>query len=98
MENDAFDKIDELAEVSSLDDLSETLEPTETSETGLDILAERVTQLARLSERLAWENQALHEQVADLRVERDALFERNEQSRARIEAMIVRLRSLEQTS
>ena len=98
MENDTFDKNDELTEASGFDTLTGTLEIPWVPETGLGILAERVTQLARLCERLAWENQALHEQVADLRVERDALFERNEQSRARIEAMIVRLRSLEQTS
>lgn len=95
MENDIFDRDDASAEVSGFDDLPET---PETPQMGLIVLAERVERLARLSERLDRENQALCEQLAELRLERDALFEKNEQSRARIEAMIVRLRSLEQTS
>ncbi len=98
MNNDAFDKDNGVAEVSSFDDLPETLETAEIPEVGLAVLAERVERLARLSERLTRENRDLREQMAELRAERDALFERNEQSRARIEAMIVRLRSLEQTS
>jgi cell division protein ZapB len=95
MENDIFDRDDASAEVSDFDDLPEN---PETPQTGLAVLAERLERLARLSERLDRENQALCEQLAELRLERDALFEKNEQSRARIEAMIVRLRSLEQTS
>lgn len=98
MENDTFDKNDGLAEVSSFDDLPEILETPEIPETGLAILAERVERLARLGEHLTRENQALREQLAELRAERDTLFESDQQSRARIEAMIVRLRSLEQTS
>ena len=92
---ETFDKDGVLVEISSFDGLSEA---PETPETGLAILAERVERLARLGEYLARENQALREQLAELQAERDALFDKNEQSRARIEAMIVRLRSLEQTS
>ena len=95
MENDIFDRDDASAEVPNFDDLPEN---PETPQTGLAVLAERVERLARLCERLAWDNQALSEELAELRAERDALFEKNEQSRARIEAMIARLRSLEQTS
>lgn len=95
MENDIFDRDDASAEVPNFDDLPENLE---TPQTGLAVLAERVERLVRLSERLDRDNQALSEELAELRLERDALFEKNEQSRARIEAMIVRLRSLEQTS
>jgi uncharacterized protein (TIGR02449 family) len=95
MENDIFDQDDASAEASSFDELPDSLE---TPQTGLIILAERVERLARFSEYLTRENQALREQLAELRAERDALFESNAQSRARIEAMIVRLRSLEQIS
>ena len=95
MENDIFDRDDASAEVSNFDDLPEN---PETPQTGMVILTERVERLARICERLARDNQALSEELAELRAERDALFEKNEQSRARIEAMIVRLKSLEQTS
>jgi uncharacterized protein (TIGR02449 family) len=40
------------------------------------------------------ENQALREQQASLQIERDILRDKNEQSRARIDAMIVRLKGL----
>jgi len=98
MENDTFDgnfdKHDASVGVPDFDALPESPEPPER---GLAILAERVERLAGLGERLAEENQALREELAELRAERDALFDKNEQSRARIDAMIVRLRSLEQT-
>ncbi len=62
--------------------------------TDLILLNERVEQLARLCERLLRENQTLREQQATLQVERDILHEKNEQSRARIDAMIIRLKGL----
>ena len=91
-------KIDELyektvpAEVDPLDNV------TETATSGLAILAERVEQLMHYCEQLLRENQTLYEQKAELRAECDELREKNEQSRSRIEAMIVRLKSLEQAS
>ncbi|HPF57880.1 MAG TPA: TIGR02449 family protein [Candidatus Competibacteraceae bacterium] len=66
--------------------------------TDLAILAERVERLVQLCEQLTQENQELHEQMTVLQAERDLLYDKNEQSRSRIEAMIVRLRDLEQTS
>jgi cell division protein ZapB len=64
--------------------------------TDLAILAERVEQLVQRCEQLTRENQELREQTTTLQAERDALHDKNEQSRSRIEAMIVRLRDLEQ--
>ncbi len=89
-----------------LDDLYETVMPsevdpldsvTETAAGGLAILAERGEQLVQLCERLFQENQSLREQQQDLRAKCEQLHEKNELSRSRIEAMVVRLRSLEQT-
>lgn len=71
---------------------------TETAASGLAILAERVEQLMQFCERLLQENQILCEQKRALQAECDELREKNEQSRSRIEAMIVRLKSLEQAS
>jgi len=70
---------------------------TETAGSGLAILAERVEQLIHFCEKLMFENNALRDKQAELRAECDELHEKNEQSRSRIEAMIVRLKSLEQT-
>lgn len=80
-----------LAETGDLDHIPET--PI----ADLVMLAERVERLIRLCERLTDENRVLREQNGTLQAERDTLHEKNEQSRARIEAMIVRLKGLEQT-
>lgn len=89
-------KIEDLYENTVPDEASELDNATETAATSLAILAERVEQLMRACERLLQENQALREQEAALRTECDSLREKNEQSRSRIEAMVVRLKSLEQ--
>jgi len=68
----------------------------ESAATGIAILAERIEQLAQLCERLLRKNRELREQALALQLERDTLQEKHEQARARIEAMIVRLRDLEQ--
>jgi cell division protein ZapB len=91
MENDTFDDSEPLIEA---DDFGEMPDTVETPETSLAILAERVDQLAQWCERLAGENRSLREQTIELQTERDALREKNEQSRARIDAMIVRLKGL----
>ena len=64
----------------------------------LAILSQRVDQLLTLCGRLTQENQALREQHDALETERDELRDKYEHSRARIEAMIVRLKSLEQSA
>lgn len=90
MENDNFYPDETQVEAETCDPIPET------AVAGLMILSERVERLARLCARLAQENQTLREQQAALQAERDILREKNEQSRVRIDAMIVRLKGLGQ--
>jgi cell division protein ZapB len=92
MDNENFEENTSSFMTEGLDD------PSGTVVTDLAILAERVERLVQLCEQLTQENQELRQQMTDLQTERDALHDKNEQSRSRIEAMIVRLRDLEQTS
>lgn len=94
MENDNFAENEPLAEADDFDAMPEAVE---TVETNLIILAERMDRLAGWCECLARENQSLHERIAMLQAERDALREKNEQLRARIDTMIVRLKGLGQS-
>lgn len=71
-------------------------DPSGTVVTDLAILAERVERLVQQCEQLTRENQELRDKTMALQAERDTLYDKNEQSRSRIEAMIVRLRDLEQ--
>ena len=71
---------------------------SETAATNLIILSRRMDQLLARYERLAQENQTLRGQHDALQAERDALRDKYEHSRARIDAMIVRLKGLEQSS
>lgn len=57
---------------------------------------ERVEQLITLAQRLAEENRSLRQSQEQLSAERAGLIARNEQARSRVEAMIGRLKSLEQ--
>ena len=59
-------------------------------------LAERVERLVELTRRLADENRSLRASQDQLIGERAALLTKNEQARSRVEAMITRLKSLEQ--
>lgn len=61
-------------------------------------LEERLDELISICERLTQENRSLHAQQAALVAERDQLIQEHEQSRARIDAMVARLKGLEQTS
>lgn len=61
-----------------------------------DTLEERLDELIRVCERLAEDNRSLHEQQAVLTAERDELLEKNELYRTRIEAMVTRMKALEQ--
>ncbi len=92
MDNENFEETTSSFMAEDSDDSSGTVV------TDLAILAERVERLVQLCEQLTQENQELHEQMTVLQTERDVLYDKNEQSRSRIEAMIVRLRDLEQTS
>lgn len=59
------------------------------------LLEQRVDALIRLCGRLREENRILRESQESLNAERAALLEKNETARARIEAMISRLRAME---
>lgn len=61
-------------------------------------LAERVERLVELTRRLADENRSLRASQDQLIGERAALLTKNEQARSRVEAMILRLKSLEQNA
>ncbi|HCK81375.1 MAG TPA: TIGR02449 family protein [Candidatus Competibacter sp.] len=90
-------KIDELYETVVPSEVDPLDSVTETAASGLAILAERVEQLVQFCERLLQENQNLREQRRELQAKCEQLHEKNELSRSRIEAMVVRLKSLEQT-
>lgn len=65
-------------------------------QSSLDTLENRLDELIHACEQLAEENRLLREQQAALVTERDELLEKNELSRTRIEAMITRMKVLEQ--
>lgn len=62
----------------------------------LQALAERVDTLVERNARLSEENRSLRTAQEQLVVERAQLLAKNEMARSRVEAMITRLRSLEQ--
>lgn len=61
-------------------------------------LTERVHGLIQQCHALADENSQLQQHCVKLQAERQSLIEQNEQSRARIDAMVSRLKVLEQAS
>ena len=77
---------------------NENASPSSSAVADLAMLAERVEHLVKHCAQLAVENRELHEQTLTLQAERDALRDKYEHSRARIDAMIVRLKGLEQSS
>ncbi|MBO9662149.1 TIGR02449 family protein [Dokdonella sp.] len=58
-------------------------------------LGDRVDRLLDLCRTLQEENRSLRHSQEQLSIERAQLISRNEQARARVEAMILRLKSLE---
>lgn len=62
----------------------------------LHALARRIDDLGDRLRRLQDENIRLRQQQAELVAERSALIAKNEQARVRVEAMIARLKTLEQ--
>ncbi len=62
----------------------------------LTALETKLDQLVQLCERQQRENQQLREKETDWLRERARLIEKNELARTRVEAMITRLKSLEQ--
>lgn len=61
-------------------------------------LEARIVELAALADRLREENRSLRERQDALSSERANLLARHEQVRTRVEAMIDRLRALEQSA
>ena len=59
-------------------------------------IAQRVDQLIALAQRLSEDNRSLRHSQEQLMSERANLLAKNEQARSRVEAMINRLKSLEQ--
>lgn len=59
-------------------------------------LEQQINRLVARCEQLEQENRVLQSRQDDLMVERAGLLSRTEQARSRVEAMINRLRSLEQ--
>ena len=70
-------------------------EQTRSHEQDLKALEFRVDELIQLCHQLKGENQALRDQQGNLMSERASLMEKNEMARSRIEAMIMRLKSME---
>lgn len=72
---------------------------SESGKTNKDItlLARGVDELVGIVEQLRKENNSLHNQQRILITERAALIDKTEQARIRIESMISRLRSMEQS-
>lgn len=64
----------------------------------LQLLEARMTELLDISSRLQRENQALHSRENKLLDERAQLMKKNDLAKAQVEAIISRLRSLEQDS
>ena len=65
-------------------------------ESELERLERRVGELLALCQRLREENRSLQDRQEQLATERAQLIQRNELVRARVEAMISRLKSMEQ--
>ena len=65
-------------------------------ENDLKRLEERLDDLVKICNRLQTENKSLKEKQETLSYERASMVQKNEQVRARVEAMIVRLKSMEQ--
>jgi len=69
---------------------------TESTQTELQALAAKLNQLVEVARKLDAENRTLKSVQAELLDERAALSGKNEQARVRIEAMISRLKAMEQ--
>ena len=69
-----------------------------TTEQQLRQLEARVDDLLRISARLRQENQALYDRESKLVEEQAQLLKKNDAARSKVEAIISRLKSLEQES
>jgi cell division protein ZapB len=75
---------------------------SDTTKTQLDLelvrLAKRIEELVATIEHLKEENRALRQRHESLSTERASLLHKNEQVRARVEAMIGRLKTMEHSA
>ncbi len=69
---------------------------TQSADIDLQRLESRIDDLLQTCDRLIAENKSLHDQQDNLVSERAELVEKTELARSRVEAMIARLRSMEQ--
>ncbi|MEC7860438.1 MAG: TIGR02449 family protein [Pseudomonadota bacterium] len=67
-------------------------------ENDLKRLEERLDDLFKICDRLQTENKSLKEKQEMLSRERSTLLQKNENVSARVEAMIIRLKSMEQNN
>tara|TARA_B100000459_G_C8537121_1_gene183239 strand:+ start:147 stop:377 length:231 start_codon:yes stop_codon:yes gene_type:complete len=65
-------------------------------ESDLKRLEDRLDDLVKICNQLQTENKSLKEKQETLSKERATMVQKNEEVRARVEAMIVRLKSMEQ--
>jgi cell division protein ZapB len=65
-------------------------------ESDLKRLEDRLDDLVKICNKLQTENKSLKEKQETLSRERATMVQKNEEVRARVEAMIVRLKSMEQ--
>jgi len=65
-------------------------------ESDLRRLEDRLDELVKICNQLQSENKSLKEKQETLSKERATMVQKNEEVRARVEAMIVRLKSMEQ--
>jgi len=79
-------------------DCMHTENARELLEQELKRLEGRVEELVALCARLRGDNHSLRERLETLSVERAGLLAKNEQVRGRVEAMILRLKSLEESA
>ncbi|MEO8672122.1 MAG: TIGR02449 family protein [Tahibacter sp.] len=70
----------------------------DTTLTDLREISARIDRLVELCQRLSEENRSLRHSQEQLTTERAVLLTKNEQARTRVEAMIARLKSLEQNA
>ena len=71
-------------------------DPSATFENDLKRLEQRVDALVKVCDQLQEENRTLKQRQDSLTAERATLLQKNEQVRARVEAMIGRLKAMEQ--
>ena len=73
---------------------------SETNPTLADLgeISQRLDRVLELCQRLSEENRSLRVSQEQLSTERSNLLAKNEQARSRVEAMIARLRSLENSA